>query len=172
MFYPGTHSLISTFDLDKWIKDLNLDILRTERLRGFKIWLKNATRKSSKIHTSIYPVIPWKGMQRCQEQWLEVIQAYSGCYVTYESDKLVAISGIARMMKKEMNCQCMAGIWRRDLEHQLLWKVSQWRDSAHPCRVPSWSWTSLDAPVKMSNWCYDWTDDGCCLQAAFDMHLG
>ena len=48
----------------------------------------------------------------------------------------------------------LAGLWRKDLEHQLLWRVF----TAEPAvekdqtRGPSWSWASRDGEILASKW--------------------
>lgn len=53
--------------------------------------------------------------------WGEIVTAYTRCNLTFPSDKLVAISAIARRMRSTTQDQYIAGLWRRNLENQLLW---------------------------------------------------
>ncbi|KAH7348953.1 heterokaryon incompatibility protein-domain-containing protein [Rhexocercosporidium sp. MPI-PUGE-AT-0058] len=95
-----------------------------------------------------------RGMTLEQQQWLPVIEIYTQCALTFAKDKLVAISGMARELSKDMKCEYLAGLWRRDLEHQLLWKAKK----AHPAtrkedmRGPSWSWASVDGRIEIPDW--------------------
>ncbi|KAK8059503.1 hypothetical protein PG996_009433 [Apiospora saccharicola] len=67
-----------------------------------------------------------------------------------DSDKLVALSGLAKRMKKIVKSQYLAGLWLRDLLRQLLWipydrdhgmdKLHKIRPTQY--RAPSWSWAS------------------------------
>ncbi|KAF1352801.1 HET-domain-containing protein, partial [Lizonia empirigonia] len=82
-------------------------------------------------------------------QWVQIVEIYSKCALTFSKDKLVAISGLAQTLSKGMDCDYLAGLWRQDLEHQLLWCPRQ------PCstptkddtRGPSWSWVAIDSEV-------------------------
>lgn len=70
---------------------------------------------------------------------------YSRCALTKETDKLVALSGLSKELQRVLQDDYLAGLWRRDLECQLLWEV---RSSYHGRRpsvyvAPSWSWASL-----------------------------
>ncbi|KAH9217832.1 heterokaryon incompatibility protein-domain-containing protein [Leptodontidium sp. 2 PMI_412] len=99
-------------------------------------------------------VLPIRGMTLEQQQWLPVVEICSRCALTFAKDKLVAISGMARELSKDMDCEYLAGLWRRDLEHQILWKVKV----AHPAtkkedmRGPSWSWASVDGEIVIPDW--------------------
>lgn len=89
-----------------------------------------------------------------QRQWTEVVEAYSGCALTFPQDKFLAISGMAHTMAPEMGCAYLAGMWRRDLEHQLLWKVTtpQRAITDDRTRGPCWSWASRDGGVTFPQW--------------------
>ena len=87
--------------------------------------------------------------------WSALVGQYSACHLTYESDKLIAVSALARRMMKILRSQgsediYLAGLWRDDLENGLLWSVnSRARGTADGgVRIqtdtpsPSWSWAS------------------------------
>jgi len=80
--------------------------------------------------------------------WSNIVRQFSECNLTFENDKLPAISGIAKWMASQVNDEYLAGLWRRDLESQLLWYSSKHlQDSPHlwrTYRAPSWSWASVD----------------------------
>ena len=86
--------------------------------------------------------------------WKEVVKLYSRCEVTYERDKLVALSGTAKQLSTLLGDDYLAGLWRRCLPSHLLWyargsKQGNGRPSRRPStyRAPTWSWASLDATV-------------------------
>lgn len=87
-------------------------------------------------------------------QWVQIVETYSKCALTFSEDKLVAISGLAQTLSKGMDCDYLAGLWRQDLEHQLLWCIYP------PCstpakdntRGPSWSWAAIDSQVHFGSW--------------------
>lgn len=85
--------------------------------------------------------------------WGKIVALYSSAGLTYSKDKLVALSGLARAAKyecshTEVDDDYVAGMWRRDLETQLLWQaMPPLKTRASPYRAPSWSWTSVDGRI-------------------------
>lgn len=77
--------------------------------------------------------------------WTHIVDHYTFCNLTYSNDRLVALSGVARAVQIENKDQYVAGMWRKDLEHQLCWTTfftAPARSSDY--RAPTWSWGSLD----------------------------
>ncbi|KAE9369225.1 HET-domain-containing protein [Stipitochalara longipes BDJ] len=78
-------------------------------------------------------------------RWLRAAESYSSRNLTYEADKLPAISGlaatIAGLLKGDVY---LAGIWEKDLIRGLLWISVPGTAVAGPKRIPypSWSWAS------------------------------
>jgi hypothetical protein len=87
-------------------------------------------------------------------KWVTIVEIYSHCSLSYPKDKLVAISGIAQLLGQKLNCDYLAGMWRRDLEHQILWKVTRSLPAPKKdgTRGPSWSWASVDGGVEIPEW--------------------
>ncbi|KAH6677608.1 hypothetical protein B0J14DRAFT_560391 [Halenospora varia] len=102
--------------------------------------------------------------------WERIISAYTGLAITYGSDKLPAVAGIAQAFQagvfkpnngtEGLGKYC-AGLWERDFASQLCWKVHGWSPKAKPplpgkegsteeerYRAPSWSWASIDQVVN------------------------
>ncbi|KAK4888739.1 hypothetical protein LTR27_012386 [Elasticomyces elasticus] len=96
----------------------------------------------------------YKYMSLIQQKWCDIVKAYTECSLSYTSDKLVAIAGMAQMVSDITQCQYLAGLWRKDLEHQLLWKVVSPSPAAarDGTRDPSWSWASVDGGVEWEHW--------------------
>ena len=77
--------------------------------------------------------------------WTQIIDKYSFSNLTYQSDRLVALSGIARAVQIETEDQYVAGMWRKNLEFQLCWNLFTTAPQRSPdYRAPTWSWASLD----------------------------
>lgn len=88
------------------------------------------------------------------EEWYANMIVFSTCQLTAPSDKLVAISGLAKDVLKRLENLgydkdvYLAGLWRQNLPGCLTWNI------LNPCRrpplyrVPSWSWASVDGAVK------------------------
>lgn len=91
------------------------------------------------------------------ELWKCLVEAYSRTQLTMSSDKLIALSGIARVVSSKFeggNSEYVAGLWRTHLESQLLWHVvEKYRKGSfeNPARrdatrAPSFSWAAIDSP--------------------------
>ncbi|KAK5725340.1 hypothetical protein LTR15_003525 [Elasticomyces elasticus] len=96
----------------------------------------------------------YKYMTPVQHAWCNIIKGYTESDLSYTSDKLVAVAGIAQMISRLTQCQYLAGLWRKDLEHQLLWKVMSPSPAAvrDGTRGPSWSWPAVDGAVTWNPW--------------------
>ncbi|OCL10759.1 HET-domain-containing protein, partial [Glonium stellatum] len=105
---------------------------------------------NDEAHLGPHPVM---GMTTAQQQWSTIVEIYSRCALSFSKDKLVAICGMAKLLSKDMDCKYLAGMWRKDLEHQLLWRVVQPMPAVKKdgTRGPSWSWTSVDGQVETSH---------------------
>ncbi|KAI3327281.1 HET-domain-containing protein [Xylariaceae sp. AK1471] len=90
--------------------------------------------------------------------WYSIQELYSRCNLTVPSDKLVAISGLAKDMKRqlaELGCEdtrYLAGIWNARLPQALVWNVRDGGIRPDAYRAPSWSWAAIDAVVNMHDW--------------------
>ncbi|KAK1976898.1 heterokaryon incompatibility protein-domain-containing protein [Colletotrichum cereale] len=82
--------------------------------------------------------------------WCDLVTAYSRCDFTYPQDKLYAFAGIIGLFQEVTGDKHLAGIWRSRILHFLNWTVftPKPKHSAR-YRAPSWSWASIDGPVKM-----------------------
>jgi len=102
-----------------------------------------------------------KSMQRLKSHpdlnifsiWGELVETYSSLNLTKWEDKLVAFSGIAKMMRQILgDDDYLAGLWRRQLPYHMLW--SRRKDGGLITEpmiyiAPSWSWASVQAPVTL-----------------------
>lgn len=81
--------------------------------------------------------------------WNNIISRYSSLELTYKTDRLVAIFGVASRVQealKDMDIY-VAGLWRSQLPWMLLWQI---RISDTPPSYdcgPSWSWASFNRDV-------------------------
>ena len=94
------------------------------------------------------------------EQWLLMYNFYTARVLTNDSDRLVALGGLARRFAEIMKArfgrheQYLAGIWRGSLPRDLLWHIefkglSKIENRRHErpkmWRAPSWSWAAMEA---------------------------
>lgn len=91
-----------------------------------------------------------------QRWYIDVIYGdYSERKFTFGSDKLPAISSLARVFHRQIQSPYLAGLWRRDLEWGMSWACTG--ENAKPLGngCPSWTWASTDSevywPPKPSN---------------------
>lgn len=94
-----------------------------------------------------FSLIGKKQRRHFQIWWELVVRLYSAANLTFQSDKLPAIAGIARSVAKERGGQYLAGMWRENLEIQLCWQA-QHPQSKPQWRAPSWAWASASGPTS------------------------
>jgi len=96
----------------------------------------------------------------CFEVWKRVVETYSKMRLTKATDKLIALAGIAKIMSRRIfngrDEDYVAGMWRKNLESQLLWRVDpavlkdgtyhfhSERPGMEEYRAPSFSWAAID----------------------------
>jgi hypothetical protein len=88
------------------------------------------------------------------DRWyLEVVLEYSGRHLTFETDKLPALAGLARIFHALLQLPYLAGIWvdPDNIGHALSWKPvcpnmfnldEYWR-TTNDSGCPTWSWASM-----------------------------
>ena len=82
------------------------------------------------------------------ENWDNIVRLYSGRILTFPSDKLIALSGIADFLGNIHKQEYLAGLWKSELPGSLLWRTrSCWSTSRPSYRAPSWSWASLEGAI-------------------------
>ena len=93
------------------------------------------------------------------KSWQKIVLAYMQCDLTYASDKMIALSGVAEEFRSISDDIYLAGLWKNCFFiEQLLWSVRYGNKqinglpSARPSvyRAPSWSWLSIDADIVFS----------------------
>ncbi|KAH0562300.1 hypothetical protein GP486_003007 [Trichoglossum hirsutum] len=82
-------------------------------------------------------------------KWCQLVVEYSNRKLTKQSDKLPAMSGLASEVARRTGDQYLAGLWRSYLHVGLLWESTPGKMVRPPAfRAPSWSWASLDGPLR------------------------
>jgi len=83
-------------------------------------------------------------------KWYEIIRDYTRCLLTHESDKLVALAGVARKFCEESGDEYFSGLWKRSLQRDLCWvSYSQFDPKPHSKpKIPSWSWAAVKGRVQ------------------------
>jgi hypothetical protein len=93
--------------------------------------------------------------------WRTALSSYTRMNLTYPSDRLPAIAGVARQISRYMSSpRYLAGLWDAHLVSDLLWHETEktWGDqpdnnyvpSLMPAKVsfPSWSWVSAPGRIR------------------------
>jgi Heterokaryon incompatibility protein (HET) len=92
------------------------------------------------------------------EGWKRIVERYSVYELTKQTDKLIALAGIAEMMSRQISGLYVAGMWEKYLASQLLWRVDPVYENSqfkHPSQrpnpkkdyqAPSFSWAAIKAP--------------------------
>jgi len=81
--------------------------------------------------------------------WLKIVSQYTKLDLTKETDRIMALSGLAKAasMNRNSSDRYLAGMWEEDLDESLLWAVP-WAHKRPVTRSPqssnpTWSWTSV-----------------------------
>ncbi|RGP81864.1 hypothetical protein FLONG3_61 [Fusarium longipes] len=103
------------------------------------------------IYSSLDPRnhIPEKLGPRAMATWTQIVEEYTLRELKEPSDRILAISGIAKCFSSVFGMNYYAGLWPESLPYQLCWRSDA--TEKHPRRTdrgPSWSWTSISGPVR------------------------
>lgn len=74
------------------------------------------------------------------DKWGRLTSAYNNGALTRESDRFVAIAGLARRLQPILNCQYLAGLWQYRFVEQLSWMNRSDRWDVIVLNPPTWSW--------------------------------
>jgi hypothetical protein len=87
---------------------------------------------------------------KLEELWPHIVRLYSMGKLTYGTDKLIALSGVAKWYQDQRDDQYLAGLWKNDLARGLLWWVTNFKEDNQPAeyQAPSWSWASQNKAVN------------------------
>jgi hypothetical protein len=97
-----------------------------------------------------------KRTKAVQDAWWRLVENYSCRYLSYQSDKLPAIQGLAQYFFDRHEDVYLAGIWRSDLLNHLSWFRCIRRGApsniVNEYRAPSWSWAAVDGEVNFHSY--------------------
>lgn len=113
---------------------------------GYERAMAEATMESSSDYAKSEAHYPQA--RATMTSWTLTIGGYSTRRLTYVSDKLPAISGLARKFRMRSRTY-LAGLWLEDLPWLMCWRAYSERveqRTAVYC-APTWSWASLTSPV-------------------------
>jgi hypothetical protein len=89
--------------------------------------------------------------------WVQcVVSPYTARLLTEQTDRIVALSGVAQVIESCYNDQYLAGLWRTDVVNGLCWYRQRTDEppSRRPAEylAPTWSWASVNSHVRWSHW--------------------
>jgi hypothetical protein len=97
------------------------------------------------------------------KEWHNIVEEFTSRAISYESDRLPAISGLAGLTQAGLHDEYICSIWRKDLVRGLLWNVP--RSTTHSLLnrslrhekyyAPSWTWASITGALS-----YDYRASG------------
>ncbi|KAH7629615.1 hypothetical protein B0T09DRAFT_401437 [Sordaria sp. MPI-SDFR-AT-0083] len=101
-----------------------------------------------------------KGLFKSNTSWDDIVEDYCARSLTKQTDKLIALSGIAQATQEfYQGATYVGGLWSSLIPKVLLWKTVPQRSDAKPASetatesayiAPSWSWASVRSPVDFS----------------------
>lgn len=96
--------------------------------------------------------------QSMEAFWKLAVHKYTSCNLTKGRDKLIAMWGIAKLVRDIMGIEYGEGLWEDNLEDQLAWRVEECKLTQRPSEsikdnlkrdIPSWSWASMDGTIMV-----------------------
>lgn len=97
-----------------------------------------------------------------RKAWFDLVCYYSRCKFSRVSDKMIALAGLVEHIRGTTKDTYIAGLWKKDLIEQLLWKVDSKQSHLRiPIYMgPTWSWMSIEASVVYDvSYCFDYAAD-------------
>ena len=83
--------------------------------------------------------------------WEKLVEEITSRDITYWTDRLSALSGLAAKRQQATGDKYLAGLWKSNLKIELLWRVE---DQENPIRLPkpdnvlTWSWSTVSGAVR------------------------
>lgn len=97
------------------------------------------------IRPTQYPKVQQDAMVAIRSNWFYILTEYVTRRITYPTDRLPALSGIAKVFQASLpEDKYLAGLWESQVPRNLLWHVSSpATDADKNNSAPSWSWGSV-----------------------------
>jgi len=84
----------------------------------------------------------------CADFWFDIVSEFSKLRLTYSTDGLPALSGLASCLSSQMDGPYFAGLWTDDLIRGLTWELwfpyPEFTQRLQPYCAPTWSWASIN----------------------------
>lgn len=112
---------------------------RLNFMPGGPSWVCNTIVGLTERNTGLDPATSWRG-------WEVLMNRFSRTELTYKSDRLMAVEGIATELLKKAKDTYNRGVFLSQLASHLLWTCKNvGPESEDLDNVPSWSWASKGA---------------------------
>lgn len=85
---------------------------------------------------------------RWHSRWAQIVEEYTSRNLTFASDKVPALSGIARANQNATGKSYFVGNWQEDFLNDLAWRIQEPGIRDTPSCQPSWSWTKTNIKVE------------------------
>jgi hypothetical protein len=85
--------------------------------------------------------------------WYEMVRDYTRRKLSHDTDRLLAVAGLAEAFSKRLPSTYLAGIWKDDLPRGLLWQgmhreLNKPIQATAQLRTPSWTWAHFGGPIS------------------------
>jgi hypothetical protein len=93
----------------------------------------------------VVPTVPILSKKEILDCWYKMVNEFAVRKLTYEVDRLPAISGIAKEIRSRVGeaYTYRAGLWQQDIHRGLLWSTNGQALVGTQYTGPSWSWASI-----------------------------
>lgn len=99
-----------------------------------------------------------ESVEVAREYWYDMVENYSRRALTFQEDRLPAISAISRRMARILGDEYWCGIWRSNAPWELLWSYDGLAADATRTQGadtsgrggPSWTWASQQGDIRFS----------------------
>jgi hypothetical protein len=144
------------FDSDQLVWECNEMIACERHPRGVQAPLPLIETPRNSFLNSFIDTVQQNPERAVLDAWAPVVSAYSACGITRDTDRLIALSGVAMKIRELLpdSPTYSSGLWMRNIERQLTWRVVDPRRTHRPTEhiAPSWSWASVVGQVALPQW--------------------
>ena len=84
-----------------------------------------------------------------RDQWHEIVVEFSKRALSFEKDKLPALSGVVKASPQwKQGQRYLAGLWESSLLYDLLWERFATSEKCPIWRAPSWTWATINGGIR------------------------
>ncbi|POR37078.1 Uncharacterized protein TPAR_02724 [Tolypocladium paradoxum] len=97
--------------------------------------------------SSVLPLASRYKQPVVSKEWSQIIKEYSKRDLTFSTDKLPALAGIAKSFSSQAAAKYLCGLWEEHLEQCFFWYLTGSARARPSGKVPTWSWASVSGNV-------------------------